>query len=172
MRRCPQLPSSQSILPSPSAPQSLLDNCIGNEVRLIGEMLFKPALPVALSLWVSAAHHIVRDSGRAVSRHQTLVLRPNGNDDGSEGLRSWRTLRKPPPSSHERQLVGVVMLRFAGQASRRDARAVKHRRFQFQKCDVVVERENVEIFVRNDFLNSLDLGVIPRNVVAANESLK
>lgn len=128
-------------------------------------------LPVTLSFWISAAHHVIGDSRRPIAGHQTVFLRPNRHDDRAKCLRRLRSLRQSSPTGDQRQLIGEVLLSSAGQTSRRDTRAVKHRRFQLQQGDVVVECENVEIIVRNDFLDSLDFGVIPRDVMTANKCL-
>lgn len=130
------------------------------------------SIPIALTLGVAATHHVVSDSRWTVASHQTFILGPNWNDDWSKTLRYWRPFRQSTPTSNKRQLISEILLKSIGQASRRNARTVKHWRLQFQNRNVIVESENVEVFVRNNSLDSLDFRVISRDVVAADKRLR
>jgi hypothetical protein len=48
---------------------------------------------------------------------------------------------------------------------------IKNWRFHFQERNIVIEAKNVEIFVGNNALDSLNFCVITRNIVTADECL-
>lgn len=129
-------------------------------------------LPITFSFRVPSTHHILSDSRWSISSHQTFVLRPNWDDDWSKTWRCWQFFTKSSPTSNKGQLVGIILLFTGRQTDRCNARTVKHWCFQLEQCYVVVECEDIEIFVSDYSLDSFDFRVIPWNIVAADKSLE
>lgn len=80
-----------------------------------------------------------------------------------------RLLAQASPAGNHSQSVGEVSLVAAGETNGRDTRSIKDGRVELEEGDVVVEAENVKVIVIDDFLDSLDLRVVARDVVTADE---
>lgn len=130
MRQYQRLPWSQLALLWPLGHQSLLDSWDVETVSIKLKWQERIQLPITLSFGISTAHHVGCDSCWAITSHQTFILWPDWNNDGSECLRCWRSFWKAAPTGNKRQLVSKIDLMTVGQAGWRNSGTVKHWRFQ------------------------------------------
>lgn len=129
-------------------------------------------LPVAFPLWIATTHHVGRNSTASIARHCAAILRPDGHNDSLQWFRCRRAFREASPAWHKCQLVREIALLAGRQTSRWNFIAIKHWWFKLQECDIIVERQDVELLVWNNGADALDFGVVFRDVVTADEDLR
>lgn len=69
-------------------------------------------------------------------------------------------------------MICEILLLTVRQTNRCDTRPIKHWRFYFQECDVIVEVEDVKILVSDDSLNAFDFCVVLGDVVTTDKCLE